>query len=34
MATTTIDKLIVNSPYQEPTRYWQYDRDSRTFSLD
>jgi type III restriction enzyme len=33
MATTTIDKLIINSPYQEPTRYWQYDRDSRTFSL-
>src|SRR5258708_10605545 len=33
MATTTIDRLIVNSPYQEPARYWQYDRDSRTFSL-
>jgi type III restriction enzyme len=33
MATTTIDKLIISSPYQEPSRYWSYDRDSRTFSL-
>src|SRR4051812_40984923 len=33
MPTTTIDRLIVNTPYKEPARYWQYDRDTRTFSL-
>lgn len=26
-----IDKLIINSPYEEPTQYWSYDRNSRTF---
>lgn len=31
--STTIDRLIINSPYEEPTRYWHYDRESRTFSL-
>jgi type III restriction enzyme len=29
----TIDQLIVNAPYGEPTRHWRYDRESRTFSL-
>src|ERR1017187_2950229 len=33
MSTATIDRLIINSPYQEPARYWHYDRESRTFSL-
>lgn len=28
-----IDRLIVNSPYEEPKKYWSYDRDTRTFSL-
>lgn len=28
-----IDRLIVNSPYQEPQRYWRYNRESRTFTL-
>lgn len=28
-----IGHLIVNSPYEEPTRYWAYDRESRSFSL-
>lgn len=29
----TIDRLIINSPYDEPVRHWRYDRESRTFSL-
>ncbi len=28
-----IDQLIVNSPYEEPTRYWDQDRKSRLFDL-
>jgi hypothetical protein len=28
-----IDQLIVNSPYEEPRRFWRYDRESRSFSL-
>lgn len=28
-----IDKLIINSPYYEPTHYWSYDRETRSFSL-
>ena len=27
-----IDKLIINSPYEEPKEYWSYDRATRTFS--
>lgn len=27
-----IDKLIINSPYEEPKEHWLYDRDTRTFS--
>ncbi len=26
-----IDKLIINSPYEEPRFYWHYDRETRTF---
>ena len=26
-----IRQLILNSPYEEPTKYWQYDRDTRRF---
>ncbi len=33
MARTTIDRLIINSPYEEPQRYWRYDRETRTFDL-
>jgi len=29
----SIDRLIVNSPYEEPQRYWRYNRESRTFTL-
>jgi type III restriction enzyme len=31
MARTTIDHLIINSPYEEPKHYWSYDRENRTF---
>jgi len=30
---TTIDKLIINSPYEEPSRYWSYERETRLFTL-
>jgi type III restriction enzyme len=30
---TTIDKLIINSAYEEPSRYWSYERETRLFSL-
>ncbi|GAB4371085.1 MAG: DEAD/DEAH box helicase family protein [Calditrichia bacterium] len=33
MGKTTIDRLIINSPYEEPQRYWRYDRETRTFDL-
>lgn len=29
----SIDKLIINSPYTEPTRYWEYIRERREFVL-
>lgn len=28
-----IDKLIINSPYEEPKQYWEYIRDTREFVL-
>ncbi len=33
MASTTIDRLIINSPYEEPARYWKYERETRLFDL-
>ena len=30
---STIDRLIINSPYEEPSTYWSYDRETRSFSL-
>lgn len=33
MARTTIDRLIINSPYEEPKKHWRYDRETRTFEL-
>ncbi len=33
MAQTTIDRLIVNSPYKEPTKHWSYDQQTRLFDL-
>jgi len=29
----TIDRLIINSPYAEPTRHWRYERETRLFDL-
>ncbi len=34
MSQTTIDKLIINSPYVEPQEHWKYDRETRTFSRE
>lgn len=34
MGQTTIDKLIINSPYEEPKQYWSYDRETRLFSRE
>ncbi|MCY4645902.1 MAG: DEAD/DEAH box helicase family protein [Gammaproteobacteria bacterium] len=34
MPSATIDRLIVNSPYDEPARYWRYDRATRLFNLE
>lgn len=33
MATATIDRLIVNTPYAEPTKHWKYDPATRLFDL-
>ena len=33
MAQSTIDRLIVNSPYEEPAHHWRYDRTTRLFDL-
>ncbi len=33
MPQTTIDRLIINSPYAEPLRHWRYERESRLFDL-
>ena len=33
MERASIDRLIINSPYEEPSKYWSYDRERRTFSL-
>ena len=33
MPSATIERLIVNSPYEEPQRHWRYDRDTRLFDL-
>lgn len=29
----TIDRLIINSPYEEPTQYWSYNPETRDFIL-
>jgi type III restriction enzyme len=33
MERKSIDRLIINSPYEEPQRYWLYHREHRTFTL-
>ena len=29
----SIDQLIVNNPYIEPTKYWLYNREDQSFEL-
>jgi len=31
MSETKIDKLIINSPFEEPKEYWRYERETRSF---
>ena len=33
MQRRSIDRLVINSPYEEPARHWRYARESQTFSL-
>ncbi|MBN2328188.1 MAG: hypothetical protein JXR73_13645 [Candidatus Omnitrophica bacterium] len=33
MTNRSIDRLIINSPYEESRHYWGYDREAKTFSL-
>jgi type III restriction enzyme len=33
MGKATIDKLIINSPFEEPKHHWSYDREKRLFTL-
>src|SRR6266851_6263632 len=34
MPSKTIDRLIINSPYEEPREHWRYDRESRLFNRE
>ena len=34
MEQSTIDRLIINRPYEEPQEYWGYNRERRTFSRE
>jgi len=34
ISKTTIDRLIINSPYEEPKNYWQYNYQTRRFKLE
>jgi hypothetical protein len=29
MEQSSIDRLIINGPYEEPREYWRYDREGR-----
>ncbi len=33
MGKTTIDRLIINSPYEDLQRHWRYDRETHPFKL-
>ena len=33
MDQPTIDRLIINSPFKEPDKYWRYNRANRNFTL-
>src|SRR5208337_2101020 len=32
--STTIDQLIITSPYDEPSEHWKYDRETRRFTRE
>ncbi len=34
MVEAKIDKLIINSPYEEPQHYWKYERETRSFTKE
>src|SRR5437868_878474 len=34
VATATIDQLIINSPYEEPSEHWRYHRETRLFTRE
>ena len=34
MEQSTIDRLIINRPYEEPQEFWRYNRERRTFSRE
>lgn len=34
VGSATIDKLIINSPYEEPREHWRYDRETRLFTRE
>ncbi|MCD6399992.1 DEAD/DEAH box helicase family protein [candidate division WOR-3 bacterium] len=34
MVEAKIDKLIINSPYEEPKQYWKYERETRSFTKE
>ena len=31
---STIDRLIINSPFEEPKHYWRYERETRSFTQE
>jgi type III restriction enzyme len=33
MTSNSIEKLIITSPYEEPTQHYSYVRETRTFAL-
>ena len=34
MPQATIDRLIINSPFEEPSLHWKYERETRVFDLE
>lgn len=34
MEQSTIDRLIINKPYEEPAEHWRYNRETRKFSRE
>ena len=34
MERSSIDRLIINKPYEEPKKHWKYNREKREFSRE